>query len=196
MAILTWPEALRPSNMEWKLTSNSKEFTSPFTGASQVVSWPGSRWSMSLKFENLDDWESRKLEVLIAKLDGMAGMIKVGDFGRWGRPPFGRPVVKGSNNTGTELPTRGWDASRLVLKEGDYITVNDELKLVTEDVWSDAQGLATIKISPLLREMPPDGATIETQNPYGIFRLSSNENSVTRAPAFNNTINLEFKETF
>lgn len=196
MAILTWPEALRPSTMDWDLVSNSVKFTSPFNGASQVVGYPGSRWKASLKFNNLDDWESRKLEVLIAKLDGMVGMIKLHDFGRWGRPPVGTPVVKGANNTGTQIQSRGWLAKRLVLQEGDYITVNNELKLVTGDVWSDASGFATVYFAPMLRNVPPDGAKIETENPFGLFRLSDNTNGVSRQPAFNNSFTLEFEETF
>lgn len=194
--MLIWPDAIRPSEMEWHLSSNSVEFTSPFNGASQTVSYPGSRWEASLTFANLNDWQSRKLEVTLAKLDGKAGRIKLQDFGRWGRAPMGKPVVNGAAATGTLLPTKGWSASRKVLWEGDYITVNDELKLVTEDVWSDAAGIAVISIAPMLRAVPPNGAAIETQNPQGIFRLADNTNGVSRQPAFNNSITLKFVEAF
>ncbi|WP_211259230.1 hypothetical protein, partial [Dyella japonica] len=81
--------------MEWHLVSNSVEFISPFNGASQTVAYPGSRWEASLTFNNLNDWESRKLESLLAKLDGKSGRIMLQDFGRWGRPSMGAPVVNG-----------------------------------------------------------------------------------------------------
>lgn len=182
--------------MEWYLASNSVEFTSPFNGASQTVSYPGSRWEATLSFDNLDDWQSRKLEVLLAKLDGKAGRVMLGDFGRWGRPPMGSPVVDGANNTGTSMMSRGWAPDRKVLWEGDYITINEELKLVTADVWSDNSGYAQLSIAPMLRVIPPNGARIETQKPQGAFRLAENTNGVKRQPAFNNSFTLKFSEAF
>lgn len=192
--MLQFPQDIRPASMDWNLVSNSVEFESPFSGASQTVSYPGSRWEASLSFKDLNDWESRQLEVLLAKLDGMGGRIQLGDFGRWGRPAFGKPVVNGSSNTGTTLGTRGWDVDRIILYAGDYITVNNELKMVTEDAWSDATGNCILMIAPMLRSIPSDGAVIETQFPTGIFRLSGNTNGVSRQPAFNNSITLKFRE--
>ncbi|WPJ68573.1 hypothetical protein OMDBNIEC_00087 [Salmonella phage STP-SP5] len=194
--MLIWPEEIRPSNMEWYLSSNSVEFTSPFNGASQTVSYPGSRWEASLVFDNLNDWQSRKLEVILAKLDGKAGRVMIHDFGRWGRAPMGKPVVNGASNTGTVLITKGWTPNRKVLWEGDYISVNGELKLITEDAWSDDSGNIVLQIAPMLRNIPPNGATIETQNPRGSFRLADNRNGVGRQPAFNNSISLNFVEAF
>lgn len=191
---LTWPDSLRPSNMEWALNSNAVEFRSPFNGATQTVSFPGSAWSASLSFDNLDDAKSRKLEVLLARLDGMAGRILIGDFGRFGRAPQGAPKVDGAANTGMQLKSKGWTASRKVLWEGDYISVGSELKLVLEDVWSDTAGKAIIPVGPMWRNTPKADAVIETANPVGLFRLSGNENGVTRQPAFNNNISLKFIE--
>lgn len=194
--MLKWPEALRPSNMDWYLVSNAVEFRSPFNGASQTASYPGSRWEATLSFDNLDDWQSRKLEVLLAKLDGMAGRVELEDFGRWGRPAMGKPVVSIANATGTTLPTNGWTPNRKVLWEGDYITVNGELKMVTEDGWSDSAGSLIIQVAPMLRSTPPNNSVIETQRPRGLFRLSENRNGVKRQPAFNNSFSLNFVEAF
>lgn len=192
--LLTWPEALRPSSLNWSLSSNAVEFKSPFNGASQTASFPGSAWTASMTFNKLDDWESRKLEVLIVKLDGKAGRILISDMGRWGRPPMGRPVVQGQANTGLTLSSSGWTPNRFVLREGDYISVDNELKMVTEDIWSDGGGNAIIPIAPMWRKNPQAGATIETLNPCGIFRLDDNINGVDREPAMSNNITLKFVE--
>lgn len=194
--MIKWPDEIRPSDLDWSLSSNSVDFSSPFNGASQTASYPGSRWEASMSFNNLNDWESRKLEVLIAKLDGKAGRIQLTDFGRWGRPPQGKPVVNGTTNTGTTLVTKEWTPNKRVLLEGDYITVNTELKLITEDIWSDANGNAILEIAPMLRTIPPNGSAIETQNPTGMFRLDDNKNGVKRKPAFNNSFSLKFVEAF
>jgi hypothetical protein len=81
-----------------------------------------------------------------------------------------------------------------VLERGSYLTVGDELKFITQDVWSDINGRAIIHIAPQLRRAPQSGSPVEVRNPYGIFMLDSNENGVDRAPAFVNSIKLKFVE--
>ncbi|WP_349486401.1 hypothetical protein [Providencia rettgeri] len=39
--VLEWPENVVPSSMSWQLMSNSKTFTSVFTGSSQTVRFSG-----------------------------------------------------------------------------------------------------------------------------------------------------------
>jgi hypothetical protein len=55
-------------------------------------------------------------------------------------------VVSDANQTGTLLGSKGWTPGVLVLRTGDYITVNDELKMVTADVTSTAAGTAVIPL--------------------------------------------------
>lgn len=76
MAVMEWPENIIPSTMNWQLVSNSKTFTSTFTGSVQTVRFPGSRWRCSLTFNNLTEDKSRELEALAAELDGESGRIK------------------------------------------------------------------------------------------------------------------------
>ncbi len=196
MDILEWPDGIRPSSMDWKLVSNGSSFVSKFNGATQTIRYPGSMWSCDAAFDDLDDYESRHLETTLFSLDGMSGRIKMPDFGRWGRPAFGTPLVSGAGQSGMLLNTQGWHVTRLVLERGDYITVNNELKIVLADVWSSSTGTATVKIAPMLRNSPDNLAAIETLKPYGIFRLAKDENGVSRKPAFTNSFSLNFIEAF
>lgn len=182
--------------MSWRLLSNSVSFQSPFNGATQTVTFPGSQWVAELSFENINDWESRQLEALIADLDGMGGRILIHDFGRWGRAPAGKPVVRGDANTGKLLTTQGWTPERKILWRGDYISIDNELKMITQDVWSGLDGSAILPVAPMLRTVPQAGTPIETANPRGVFRLADNENGVDRQPAFNNNVSLKFVEAF
>jgi hypothetical protein len=76
------------------------------------------------------------------------------------------------------LPTSGWAASRAnLLLPGDYIQVGFRLHRVLDAVNSDANGKASIAIWPSLREAPPPGQLLVTQQPKGLFRLASNNNS-------------------
>jgi hypothetical protein len=75
---------------------------------------------------SLTDWESRQLEALLYQLDGMAGRIWLGDYGRQGTVPKGAPVVFGVGQSGSTLQTAGWTPSQKVLERGSYLQVGDE----------------------------------------------------------------------
>lgn len=197
MAALEWPEDVCPASLTWRPESNTKTFRSPFNGASQTVRFPGTRWVCSLTFNNLSDEKSRRIDSLVAELDGEYGRVKIRDWGRSGRTPSGSPLVDGANQTGTELHSKGWTAGTVVLRQGDYITVNNELKIVTADVSSASNGTALITFAPMLRSSPPANAVIEVANPYGIFKLKDNQQGTgNRVPGVFTSYTLEFEEAF
>ncbi|HAT3927576.1 TPA: hypothetical protein I9Y42_001186 [Citrobacter koseri] len=197
MAALEWPEDVCPASLTWRPESNTKTFRSPFNGASQTVRFPGTRWVCSLTFNNLSDEKARRIDSLVAELDGEYGRVKIWDWGRSGRTPAGSPLVDGANQTGTELHSKGWTAGMVVLRQGDYITVNDELKMVTADVSSASNGTALIPFAPMLRSSPPANAVIEVANPYGIFKLKDNQQGGgNRVPGVFTSYTLEFEEAF
>ncbi|EKT55510.1 phage protein [Providencia sneebia DSM 19967] len=173
--IIEWPETVVPANMNWQLVSNSKTFTSPFTGSSQTVRFPGSRWRCTLTFSNLTELLSRELEVLVASLDGESGRVKISNWIRPGLKDKGSPIVSAPNQTGRSLQTKGWISNSIVLRKGDYLTIGNELKMSTENVISDSNGNALITLSPILRTSPAVNEKIETVKPFGIFKLTSND---------------------
>lgn len=195
--IKEWP--LLPQTASWWIESNSKTFRSPFNGSTQVVSFPGSRWKCTLTYRNLDDEKARTLEALIASMDGEFGRIRLRSYGRKGREPAGSPVVDISNQTGKTLITRGWTASTEVLKIGDFITVNDELKQITDNAVSNSSGIAVISFAPALRYSPPAGAAIETEFPTGIFKLADNRQGKfqrERRRGIRTAVSFDFEEAF
>lgn len=197
MAVLEWPVDVCPASLSWRPESNSKTFRSPFNGASQTVRFPGTRWVCSLTFNNLSDDKSRRIDALVAELDGEFGRVKIRDWGRDGRTPAGVPVVSDANQSGVELHSKGWTPGRVVLRTGDYLTVNNELKIVTADVSSNSSGIAIIPIAPMLRTAPPANAKIEVAAPYGIFKLKDNQQGAgNRVPGIFTSYTLEFEEAF
>lgn len=194
--VLEWPAGLLPSTFKWYLKSNGTSFTSPFTGATQTVRWIGSSWKASLTMPSLDELEAIAMEALLFELDGIAGRVKLYDFGRTPNVVNGSPKVDGIGHKGTTLPTKGWTPGTTVLKKGSYFTVNNELKYVLADVISDSTGKATIKFAPQLRVSPQDNTALEIERPYAIFRLVNDENGVDRKPAFDNEFSIEFVEAF
>lgn len=193
--VLTWPENVAPSTMSWQLFSNSQTFTSVFTGSEQTVRFPGSHWRCTLTFNNLTENTSRELEVLMAQLDGESGRVKISNWIRPGLLNKGEPTVSVANQTGAILQTKGWLANSIVLRKGDYITVSNELKMITDNVISDKSGGAVIPISPILRRSPVVNEKIETIRPYGIFKLTSNDQgSFQYRPGVFSSVTINLKE--
>lgn len=193
--ILSWPHTIMPTTLSWQLISNSKTFTSAFTGSVQTVRFPGSHWRCSMSFNNLTDEQARILEAVVAELDGESGRVKISDWARSGLTQRGKPKVSRPNQTGKLLESKDWLPNSIILRIGDYITVNDELKRVTANVVSDAQGNATIPIAPILRYSPALNDTIENETPYGIFKLTSNDQgNFQRRPGILTNTSLTFEE--
>jgi len=194
--VLEWPGP-NPSSLSWHLESNTKTFRSPFNGSSQTVRFPGSRWKCTVEYAVLEEAQARKIEAVIAALDGEYGRVKIRDWGRDGKSPAGSPVVSDADQTGVALTTKGWTANTLVLRAGDYFTVNSELKKVTADVTSNGSGAATISFAPMLRSSPPPNSSLEVQNPWGIFKLVDNsQGQIRRSPGLVSATTIEFEEAF
>lgn len=197
MAVLEWPQDVCPASLTWRPESNSKTFRSPFNGASQTVRFPGTRWLCSLTFTNLTDDKSRRIDALVAALDGEFGRVKIRDWGRDGRKPAGAPVVSDASQSGVSLTTKGWTPGTVVLRTGDYFTVNNELKMVTADASSNSSGVAIIQFAPMLRTAPPANIPLEVAAPYGIFKLKDNSQGTgNRVPGVFTSYTIDFEEAF
>ncbi|QBY43462.1 hypothetical protein QE197_09380 [Arsenophonus nasoniae] len=194
-SVIEWPKEVVPSSMNWQLVSNSKTFVSTFTGSAQTVRYPGSRWRCSLTFNNLTETKSRELEALTAELDGESGRVKISHWIRQGLVERGVPAIRTANQTGRILLTRGWKKNLIVIRKGDYLTIGDELKIVTDNVFSDTNGNASIPISPMLRYAPKVNDKLETLSPFGIFKLTTNDQgSFQYRPGVFTHVTLEFEE--
>lgn len=201
--IIEWPVSLRPKKMSWKLEANNVGFASPFTQDEQIVEFPGSRWVISIQFENVSGKLATQLETLVWSLNGRAGRIRIWDFAAGylstPRVVHGTPIVATANQQGRLLTTRGWTPDVIVLKAGDWFEVNGELKRVTADCVSDGVGNATVRFTPMLRRSPPAGTPLAVDRPRGIFRLQDDkqgEFSRERKGGIRSSVTLNFSETW
>ena len=81
-------------------------------------------------------------------------------------------LVDGANQTGTSLTLDGGANSTLVLKAGDFFSVNNELKMITANATTDGSGNVTVNFVPSLRSSPGDDAVITTTNPVCTMKLT------------------------
>lgn len=195
MAYREFPADLVPNENSLMLSYPSFGFTSAFTGVQQNVIHPGARWTLEMTFTALQGYRKSKLSSFINGMSGRVEAVKVFDHSNEGRPPMGAPAVSGDGQLGRKLLTSGWIPSQKVLEMGNQFTINNELKEVSEDVWSDINGFATLEFNPPLRKAPPNGAPLETENPYMLATLDMDGLQRTNGPAgFSTFETLVFKE--
>ncbi len=100
--------------------------------------------------------------------------------------------------TGASLRSGGWTPNTAgILKAGDYLGVNGELKLLTTDAASDAFGNALLTFEPPLRASPPDGAALTLSQPTAVFRLQDDDqDTIPIQPPLRGSVTLTFEEVF
>lgn len=178
MTAIAWPTLTRsaPRAIDWSLQSNTVGFSSPLSGATQTVEFPGARWKVSFMVENLTEADAATLQAFLLRLRGRSGRFTLHNFARPAPRGTiaGTPLVKGAGQTGTTLAIDGVTAGTTLLA-GDYFAVNGELKMVVADATADGTGQMTLTFEPPLRAAPADNAAITTDKPTATFMLTDDE---------------------
>ncbi len=186
MADITWSSSLPlPSVFEFGLRSNTLAHVSPLTGSVQTVALPGARWTVRMEWSRIAQEQSVLLEALFARLRGRQNRLVLWHLAR---PTLrgvggGTPVVNGAGQTGSTLNVSGLPASTAnVWRAGDMIGVGGELKMVVQDVTSNASGQASVLIEPPLRASPANGSAIVTVQPTARFIQDEDANAWRDVP--------------
>lgn len=160
--------AIFPDSMDWALLYRDQVFTSDLNGIESSIELPGAKWSFSLTFGQREGREGRLLSAFLVSQRGKIGRFNITPdcFA----PPLGtaqgQPRVRGSSQRGSQLVTDGWLGNQKeALAVGDFFSVNGELKIVTDPVIVDGNGLAIIHFAPNMHQAPPDNAQIKTSRP-------------------------------
>lgn len=193
MALLEWQTGLSPSTRELALVNNNMSFNSSITNKSQIVSYMGDYWTMSITFNNMTFEKQRLYTVMIGKLKGMLNTIKVPTFCRYRDDEIGTPVVVSGNSLAMSVTLSGLITDAKVFSAGDYITIEHVLYEVLDDSYSDGSGICVVNINKMIRTSMTSGSAVEYKRPYCEMRLTESSNGYSEQPPFASGT-LSFKE--
>lgn len=180
---LETPTTLKPGAVRWSITSAVALSVSPSTYQTTKYEYDAEGWVIDVSFPPLTRAEAAPFFAFLAALRGQNGTFLFGDT-LLGTPlgtGAGSPVVNGAGQARSKtLLSDGWGVSQTVLKGGDFLQIDNRLYMVLADVVSDGSGNATIDLFPRLRTHADNAAIIVT-NPKGLFRLSTDQQSVVDA---------------
>jgi len=137
MAVKNFPNVSPDANPSFTLESNTSSFESSLNKNVQHMELPGARWRGSVAFSNRTRQEANKIKAFMTSLGGQVGRFYLTPFDAYQSGTMsGTGAVDGAVASGvSSIPTKGWEADQDTLFEaGDYIEVNGELKMVTDDV--------------------------------------------------------------
>ena len=155
------------------IAPNVQSFTSTLNAFQQFRELPGSRWFGAFTWSSRQGIDAKILKGQFTSLNGPLGTFRISPPDNESLGTFlGSGVVNGASQTGTVLVTSGWTANQATLgHSGDYIEINNELKMLTEDASSDGSGNATFNFAPAIRKSPADSSSVITSNPMLTARL-------------------------
>lgn len=146
-----------------------------FSFETQYHAFSGQKWMIDVQLVDLGPNESEKWKAWLTKLRGRRGTFRLPNPNRTSQQ--GAVSTNGtvedalSSNRGA-IRTSGWaNSTTNLFREGDFFEVNDELKIVVQDITSDSSGEAVLIHEPEFRTAPSQGDTVVTTDPKSLFRL-------------------------
>jgi hypothetical protein len=203
--------------MSWRLVMPSQTNVSEWTGRRQTLASGRGWWECQLSLPpivgtaNVNAWRS-----FIAKARGAANDFRVPVDPTAQAPNITTtavgslslnfttnlyqtfsptPLVNGSGQTGRTLSTTGWPVSSTVLQAGQFVTINDQLLQLTENVVSNASGIATLTFEPPVRVSPANNAPVEYENPYCLMYFVE-EPTLSVENGYVYSLSLNLRESF
>lgn len=175
MTTYTIPTTVGFSSVEFGLENNNQVFESPLSNSIQVSELTGARWYATFNLPPMKKDNALEYIGFLQRLQGRVHSFFGYDANH--RSPSGTIsgstlLVNGANQTGTSLILDGGANSTLVLKAGDFFSVNNELKMITANATTDGSGNVTVNFVPSLRSSPGDDAVITTTNPVCTMKLT------------------------
>ena len=182
---LTLPTITGIKQQTFGLTRAISVTQSPFTYQEQVYQHEGEKWTGMYTLPPMLKNHAAIWISFLIKLRGRRGTFKAGDQDRKTiqGATVGTVLVNGASQTGNAINVDGLGTSVTgAFKAGDYITIQDYLYVITEDVNSNGSGEATLYIEPKLRsgiQAIADDAVVTYTNTYTLMRLDDNKQNWT-----------------
>ncbi len=196
MATITYPSTPKPQGIAWRLLMPTQTNVSDWTGRRQTLASGRGWWEAQITLPpivgttNINAWRS-----FIAKSRGTANDFQVPVDPVAQSSATATPLVNGAGQTGRTLNTDGWPLSTTVLQAGQFVTINNQLLQLTENVTSNGSGVAVLTFEPPVRVSPADNAAIEFKNPYCLMYLVE-EPTLSGEVGYVYSLSLNLRESF
>ena len=174
MTLITMPTDPIPAEIDWTIEQPGQANRSEFTGRRRVTLLSAApRWFATVKLPAiLGEDRAMAWRAFVVDCDGIANSFRVIACEREQIAGAIDVRVMGAGQGGHTLVTSGWGPAGIKLKRGQFVTLGDQLLMLTAPVVADANGRATLFIKPYVRLVPTDNAPVEVKRPYAVMAMS------------------------
>lgn len=176
--LINMPAAPTAANIEWNIDQPGQANRGEFTGRRRVTLLTAApRWFAKVTLppivgeDRVLDWRA-----FVVDCDGIANSFRVIAVER---PQIAAGLavkVKGAGQGGRSIITNGWGDAGQKLKRGQFVTIADQLLMLTAPVVANASGEATLSVKPYVRFATVDAAPVEVRLPYAVMAMSDPKN--------------------
>lgn len=187
MAVLTFPSII-PATCTWGIVTNTQVTSSPISKSVQTQELPGARWKATLSFIDLPPSEARTLIPFLIQLRGRSGRFYLHDFSH-PLPAQGTKAAEAVTISDAVTIASIADTSDLTI--GDYVEVNDEVKIITAIPTS-----TTVTVEPPFRDQTAGTATFDNASCIMMLQDDEQVQWASRGKIYLNNITLNCIEAF
>lgn len=181
---VSYPVSLpvKPAPQSITISKNSvvASTPSPFTFSDYIQVWSGQRWTATIQLPPMLRAGAELWVAALTSLNFKEGSMLLGDTANLSPRGIGTgtPLVNGGSQTGYDLITDGWTASKTgIMLRGDWVQLGtgstSRLYKVMVDANSNGSGQATLTLWPQLRSSPADNDPLTIHSPMGKFMLAT-----------------------
>lgn len=186
MTLITAP-TFRIASIEWGLDRPAQVNRSAWTGRRTVVGNPWhAKWRARVELTRLQgDAEFRSIRAFFARCKGQINTFRLPATVEAQNANTGVTLSAAAAAGATELTITG---AGTAMEEGQMVTLNDQLLIITEVVGG------TLTFEPTLRIAAASGTTVETANPTCLVALSQPEIAWSIAPYRMHSLSFDVEE--
>jgi len=169
MAIIPLPSRFGFSSIpNFTLSRASNEVRSKYTAVRQILVYPYAIWQLDGDIIELDGKDAANMRSFLIQLEGKQNKFRLPVPGYF-RPSTGyqgnATMLNLASPRDSSFIMTGLTPNAPILGNGDYLSVNDELKMSTSDIAADNNGRCLVSFKPALRKSVAPGVTVVLQNP-------------------------------
>lgn len=172
MSIIPFPSCPPIGAIKWRLNQPTQVNRSEWTKRRKVTILASApMWMAEVPpFDLIGEDMVRAWRVFLTKCRGQANTFRLPAV-KASQITGVSPLVNGGGQGGYSILTDAWGADGIKLRAGQFVTINDQLLLLTEDVVA-ANGGARITFEPHIRYIPADNTPVNVSVPTAIMAMT------------------------
>lgn len=203
-AALTWLDTFDVNRFALRLMPNTRRFTSPYSGSTQVIDLLGERWAaqLSMPARARRSGAGAAREAFFGQLRGMDGTVALWHLARpvpvgsmRGAPTLASIAAQGAQtlviNTSPSTPGA-------TVKAGDMLGCGGQLFMVAADATANGSGQITAATVNRVRAALASATAVVWDRPKTTFRLASDDAAgpIAYEPGITTSIEVDLIESY